>query len=224
MFIEVDPQFLENIATDNERIPTLYYSKLLPVRSLFWMRLKLIYSALHSLDIQRNLCLDFGGGGGIFLPTLSQEFETVFFLDLEDREARQVIARYHLSNIHIIKADLAQVNLSPQQFDTIIAADVLEHFRDLSLPVTALKSWLKPTGVLITSLPTENWIYQGLRKVFGIEKPADHYHTGYEVESYLETQGFSPLRRRFVPCYGKVFPLFLITVWQIGSEGKHLVS
>jgi len=220
MFIQLDPNFLAQIATNNDRIPTLYYSKLDLVRAVFWMRLRLIYSILQDLYIQRETCLDFGGGGGIFLPTLAEDFDRVFFLDLEDREARQVITHYNLSNIQIIKQDISQVNLPHESFDAIIAADVLEHFQDLSIPTQPLKSWLKPNGVLITSLPTENWIYQGLRTVFNIEKPLDHYHTGYEVEAYLESEGFHPIRRQFVPLVWNLFPLFLITVWRFKPPKK----
>ena len=164
--------------------------------------------------------MDFGGGGGVFLPTLSQEFQHVYFLDLEDREVRQVIAQYQLPNIEVIKQDVKQVQLASQQFDAIIAADVLEHFQELSPPVEALKSWLKPNGVLITSLPTENWIYQGLRSLFNMEKPIDHYHTGYEVETYLRATGFTPIRRQFVPLVTNLFPLFLITVWKLSSTKR----
>lgn len=218
MFIQIDPDFLAQIATDNDRIPTLYYSKNTLVRTFFWMRLRLIYSALQHLHIKRETCLDFGGGGGIFLPTLAEEFDRVFFLDLEDREAHQVIDRYNLSNIQMIAQDVSQVNLPAQSFDVIIAADVLEHFQELSIPTNPIKSWVKPTGVLITSLPTENWLYQGLRTAFNIEKPFDHYHTGYEVEAYLKSQGFRPIRRQFVPLIWNLFPLFLITVWQLSNS------
>jgi len=81
----------------------------------------------------------------------------------------------------------------------VIAADVLEHFQDLSFPVSVIKRWLKNDGRLYTSLPTENWIYTSLRKVFGVQKPEDHYHTGYEVERYLQSNGFKPIRKKFVP-------------------------
>lgn len=214
MFVEIEPNFLRTIATDSDRVPTLYYSNYWPVRQVFWMRLKMINFHLQRLQRHKDSCLDFGGGGGVFLPTLSRHFKTVFFLDLEDIEACQVIEKYQLKNVKIIKNDVAAVKISEAAFDAIVAADVLEHFQDLSVPVTALRNWLKPNGVLLTSLPTENFIYTGLRKVFKITKPFDHYHTGSEVEAYLKSHGFKQIKRTFVPLFWNIFPLFLVSAWQ----------
>ncbi|MBD1937971.1 class I SAM-dependent methyltransferase [Microcoleus sp. FACHB-68] len=222
MFVEIEPNFLRTIATDSDRVPTLYYSKYWPVRQVFWMRLKMINFHLQRLQISKDSCLDFGGGGGVFLPTLTRHFQTVFFLDLEDIEARQVAEKHQLNNVKIIKDDVAVVKIPQASFDAIIAADVLEHFQDLSVPASILRSWLKPNGVLLTSLPTENFIYIGLRKVFGITKPADHYHTGSEVESYLKSHGFKQIRRTFVPLYWNIFPLFLVSAWQRDENYSNL--
>ncbi|HAX77069.1 MAG TPA: class I SAM-dependent methyltransferase [Cyanobacteria bacterium UBA11372] len=215
MFVEIDRSFLRSIATENERIPTLYYSDYWLVRKIFWMRLKLIDFHLQHLPIERESCLDFGGGGGVFLPTLSRQFKTVIFLDLEDKEASQVVEKYQLKNVKLIKQDIAEVGFTKASFDVIIAADVLEHFQDLSLPVATIRNWVKKNGFLLTSLPTENFIYAALRKVFGLSKPPDHYHTGSEVESYLKAGGFKQIARTFVPGFWNIFPLFLIGVWQL---------
>ncbi|MBW4682868.1 MAG: class I SAM-dependent methyltransferase [Microcoleus vaginatus WJT46-NPBG5] len=222
MFVEIEPNFLRTIATDSDRVPTLYYSKYWPVRQVFWMRLKMINFHLQRLSIPKDSCLDFGGGGGVFLPTLSRHFKTVSFLDLEDIEARQVVEKHQLNNVKIFKNDVAVVKISQASFDAIIAADVLEHFQDLSMPASILRSWLKPDGVLLTSLPTENFIYICLRKVFGITKPADHYHTGSEVESYLKSHGFKQIRRTFVPLFWNIFPLFLVSAWQRDENYSNL--
>jgi 2-polyprenyl-3-methyl-5-hydroxy-6-metoxy-1,4-benzoquinol methylase len=220
MFIQIDTSFLEQIATDSDRIPSLYYSKYKLVRKFFWMRLKLIFLLIKSRANARELkCMDFGDGGGVFLPTLSGYFKTVIGIDLEDQEAQEVLKQYQLNNVKLIKGDVAEVDIPKDTFDVVIAADVLEHFQDLSIAVDAIKKWLKTGGVLYTSLPTENWVYVFLRKIFNIEKPRDHYHTGCEVERILKNSGFKPLRRRYVPfILLPLFPLFLITEWRFDSE------
>lgn len=215
MFLEIEPSFLQAIATDSDRIPTLYYSKYWLVKKVFWMRLRLIDWLISKFSKNKNSCLDFGGGGGVFLPTLAHRFRNVVLVDLEDVEACQVVNKYKLRNVKLVKEDILQVTLPDAPFDVIVAADVLEHFQDLSVPVPVLRKWLKKDGILYTSLPTENFIYTGLRKVFNITKPWDHYHTGYEVESYLKTHGFKQIHKVFVPLFWNILPLFLISAWKL---------
>lgn len=215
MFVEIPREFLAGIATDSDRIPTLYYSRYWPVRRFFWMRLKLIYSLMRRAGGGGGCCLDFGGGGGVFLPTLSGYFKKVVCIDLENDEAHKVVAQYQLSNVQLVREDIASANLADAPFDAIVAADVLEHFQDLSFPVNALRKWLSQGGILYTSLPSENYIYVFLRKVFGITKPWDHYHTAGEVESYLAQHGFKQIRKTFVPFYWGILPLFHVSAWQL---------
>lgn len=221
MFIEICKEYLANIATDSDRVPTLYFSKYKPVRKFFWMRLRLIYYLFNKERHLKNTCLDFGGGGGVFLPTLSKSFNSVFCIDLENHEAKQVIEKFKINNVTLIQADISKVNLQASPFDVIVAADVLEHFKDLSLPVEALKKWLSPKSILYVSLPSENFLYVFLRKVFNIQKPWDHYHTGKEVEKYLKNSGFKKIKSLFVPFYLPIFPLFYISSWKFDEKGNH---
>jgi predicted SAM-dependent methyltransferase len=135
-------------------------------------------------------------------------------LDLEAAQARLVINKYSLSNVNVIENDAALVDFTARPFDTAVAADVLEHFKDLNMPTQRLHQWIKPGGMLFTSLPTENWVYVFLRKVFGVEKPWDHYHTGYEVEAHLARNGFRRMKTTCVPLRVSLAPLFLITAWR----------
>jgi SAM-dependent methyltransferase len=219
MFVKVDSNFLRHIASDSDRIPSLYYSRNWLVRQFFWMRLWLIAKLIQNLQPKnkRYIGLDFGGGGGVFLPTLSVQFHRVCFIDLESSEASQVLEKYQISNVEILTEDIAKVHMPAATFDAIVAADVLEHFADLSIPTQALRRWLKPDGILVTSLPTENWLYTLLRKLAGMKKPDDHYHTGYEVESYLTQNGFRRIRRRSVPFFWCILPLFLVSAWQLDA-------
>ena len=215
MFIEIEPNFLRSIATDSDRVPTLYFSKYLPVRKFFWMRLRLIYQLMKESLKQKTTCLDFGGGGGVFLPTLSHYFEKVFLIDLENSEAVKVADHYRLQNVALLKEDISCHSLQKIAFDAIFAADVLEHFSDLSVPVKVLKELMHKDTILFTSLPTENFIYITLRKIFKIEKPWDHYHTASEVEVFLQRSGFKRIRRTFVPFFFNFLPLFRISAWQL---------
>lgn len=98
-------------------------------------------------------------------------------------------------------------------FDAVVAADVLEHFKELDAPIDALKAATTSGGVLVTSLPTENFVYRALRWVFRIEKPDDHYHTAYEVEARLAEAGYRKLRTTAIP--NRLAPIFLVTSWKL---------
>jgi SAM-dependent methyltransferase len=217
-FVEIPGDFLRSIATDNERIPQLYFCGNTLSSRIFWLRLRWIHALLVRHVPSRGSVLDFGGGGGVFLPSLARLFDRVVSIDLETREAERVVDRYGLANVELVRADVATAELAAAPFDAIVAADVLEHFRDLGLPVAALWRWLAPDGRLFTSLPTESGTYDRLRRLYGVPRPPDHYHTGWEVEAYLETAGFRRLARRFVPLVVRIAPLYLVTAWSRSTE------
>lgn len=212
--IQIPAEYLAAIAEGSDRIPRLYYARNRILRRMFWERLYCLNRLMQRVAHPAESCLDFGGGSGVFLPTLAQHYRTVTLLDLEARQARQVAKRYQLNNVNIVEGDAGTVQFTSRPFDAVVAADVLEHFQDLDLPVPRLHRWLKPGGMLFTSLPTENWVYLMLRKIFGIEKPWDHYHTGPEVEAHLSRSGFRRVKSSYVPLGLSVAPLFLITAWR----------
>lgn len=209
MFVEIPPDVLRGIATDSERMPRLYYYPLSIARKFFWLRLKCISALMMKHLHKRGTCLDFGCGSGVFLPTLSNLFQTARGIDIELIEAPEIVARYNLKNVELISADIFTVVLD-EQYDAIVAADVLEHFHDIDAPIIQIKRWLKDDGLLFTSLPTENFFTKLTRIIGKYTKPADHYHTGEEVEATLRKHGFYKVEsRKLIP----LFPLYLIGVW-----------
>ncbi len=217
-FVEIPRDFLAAIATDNERIPTLYYSGNRITRHVFWERLRCVFDLARRYCAPHRRVLDFGGGGGVLLPSLSGLFERVVSIDLVTAEAAEVVTHFGLENVELVQGDVLGSHLDEAPFDAIVAADVLEHFRELDAPVSCLGRWLRDDGVLITSLPTENLLYVGLRLAFGVEKPEDHYHTAYEVEAHLESHGFEAVRRTHVP--SRLAPLYLVTAWRKRRAGS----
>lgn len=212
--VPIDRHYLESIATDSDRVPRLYYSRFRAVRTFFWMRLSRCLEHLADLSPRRCTVLDFGGGGGVFLPTLCRYFERVTCVDLEDIEARHIAAKFQLENVKLIRSDVTVAEPVDAPFDSIVAADVLEHFSDLSIAVRAIDRWLAPDGLLVTSLPVEDRLYSLLRSLFRVERPWDHYHTARQVEAYLESQGFEALRRRYVPFPVRVPSIYFVTAWR----------
>jgi protein-L-isoaspartate O-methyltransferase len=210
-FVTIPSKYLASIATDCERIPKLYFHGNPVLRRQFWLRLRVIHRMILEHAPAFGACLDFGGGGGVFAPTLAATFERVVLADLITTEARTLIADLGLNNVMVAEGDACVGTIAGAPFDVAVAADVLEHFREPDVPVRALLAALRPGGILVTSLPTENWLYRMLRLVFRVEKPDDHYHDAYEVEAAIAAAGFRRLATRGIPL--GMAPLFLVTCW-----------
>lgn len=214
--VVVPSPVLRDMSDGNEKIPSLYYHSNRWLRSFFWARLGFLRELILSHGGDRGACLDFGGGSGVFLPTLSLCFGSVTCLDLFVSEAQRLTETFGLSNARVIRGDVL-TSTPTSSFDCVVAADVLEHFQDTVPVARVLHGALKEGGVLFTSLPTENWVYRILRRVFGMEKPKDHYHTGADVERWLEQNGFVRLRTLFLPFRINCLPLFIVTAWGKGK-------
>lgn len=214
-FVPVDPGFLRRIASGSEVTPSLYYHPNPILRRAFWSRLRAINGLMDAVKTDgTGHCLDFGGGGGVLLPTLAARFASVVCIDRDVRDARAVVAEHRLANVRIDETNILTAAY-PERFDAIVAADVLEHFSELAPPVEKITSWLTPTGLLFTSLPTESGLYALARRVFGVTPPPDHYHTAAQVEAFLETCGFRRVRRTFRPLPAvEVLAMFSITAWR----------
>lgn len=163
------------------------------------------------MEPAKKRCLDFGCGGGVFLPTLAPMFDEALGLDLYPEDAQNVIKKYALSNVKLVGADAVEASFEPESFDVIVCADSLEHFQNPDAPLERIRQWLAPSGYLFTSLPTENFFTRLTRVLGNQEKPVDHYHSGAAVEKRIEKAGFHKVRSRRLAWW---FPLYLISVWR----------
>lgn len=213
-FIEIEQVIYRQITPLGDERTDFYRSDNRMARWLFWERLRQIAKLMRLAKV-RGLCLDFGGGSGVLLPTLAAHFDSVTCIDLDADLAKSIARRLALSNVDIDENDISDPDSS--QYSVIVAADVLEHFYDLSVPVEAIRRRLAPGGWLFTSLPTETWLYSAIRWVIRKKKPVDHYHTAYEVEEYLRVSGFKRVLHSAIPI-PVIAPLFLISAWRF--DGK----
>ena len=211
---KVSMEFLQNIHTGYYHTPIMYFHNNVGVRWLFWERLNVISKFIHNnKNMKKKKCIDFGGGSGIFLPTLSKLFDEVILVDLEPSQAEIIVKEYKLNNCRIIKGNIFEMQFD--NVDCIIAADVIEHFDNTQLILKQLKSFMNKDTFLISSLPTENWFYVLLRKIMRQEKPIDHYFGSYEIERVFNEEGYlSTLQTSSIPLM-KPFDLFSIVEWKL---------
>ncbi len=211
---KINIKFLQNIHTGYYHTPIMYFHKNFGVRWLFWERLNIISKFIYNnKDMKKRKCIDFGGGSGIFLPTLSRLFDEVILIDLEPSQAEIIIQEFKLTNCKIIQADIFELKFN--NIDCIIAADVIEHFDSTEKILNKLKTFMNDETFLITSLPTENWLYVLLRKIFQQEKPIDHYFSSYDIEQVFKNNGLvNTTNSKSIPLF-KPFDLFSIVEWKL---------
>ena len=208
---KIDNEFLKNIHTGNYHTPTMYFHPNPAVRWLFWERLNQITNLLTRSNISTKRCLDFGGGSGIFLPTLCSLFDEVILVDIDPSQARIIQEKFNLGNCTILEKNIYKCEFD--HIDCIIAADVIEHFEDTTMILNKLKSLMNNQTILISSLPTENWLYDFLRFLFRQEKPFDHYHPSKSIQKVFKELGFNNMAKSRIPLPGP-FNLFDIDCWQ----------
>lgn len=202
-----------DVQTDVFRIPTMYFLSNPVVRYFAWARLDRVCRLLAPVARPTMRVLDFCGGGGVFLPTLSRAFHQVDLIDLHAEAAERLVARLGVRNARVIRADALEHRFDCR-YDIILALDVLEHFQDLSKVVDLLsQQLLADGGYLVVSLPAETGFYDFMRtRVLGIERPWDHYHRGADVLERLRRAGGLRLEETHYlpPLIGRLFPIFMI--------------
>lgn len=192
----------------------VYCAENILLRKFFWARLWMLTLLIRRFSKREHTCLDFGGGSGIFMVSLASGFERVELIDLNTEQAERLQASYGIQNVGITRANINTFDYGAGVFNAVVAADVLEHFKDLKLPVERIRHWLSAGGTLYTSLPTENLCYRFLRILFRKQKPHDHYHTAAEVERFLRENGFRKVGALYHPLFVPLFPLFRISAWR----------
>jgi 2-polyprenyl-3-methyl-5-hydroxy-6-metoxy-1,4-benzoquinol methylase len=182
-------------------------------RDIFWSRLERVFKYLQKYTKPTDKFLDFGGGSGVFNLACSKYYNQVDVIDLDNSDAQKLKDFYKLDNVNLITQDISK--WKPETpYDVVIATDVLEHFADLTLPLDFMKANIRRAGLLVVSLPTENWIYELGRKLVNKTKPVDHYHTSAHVIATIKKNGFREVKRSFVPQYVVPVPLFEIAVFE----------
>ena len=164
------------LAYGTKDTPRVYTHRNRLVSELFWRSHERTLALSKSPKGGR--ALDFGGGNGVLLRELSRRFDEVVCIDLHADIAREVARIYELSNVQVFSNDIFKLGLPDGHFDTVIAAQVLEHILDLGPLSGEMSRLLAPGGELLVSAPSENRFYKMGRQLAGYAKPWDHHHDG----------------------------------------------
>jgi len=180
-FVEIEPDFLRKLSEGRGNANTTYFDVRV-VRWLYWNRLRQLLNVASVFPAER--VLDLGCGEGVFLPTLSRAYKRVYGLDLDVNAAKKVVDFFGLQNVELRQENVLGNDFDDGFFDIIFAASVLEHFKDLKPVFDDISRMLKEGGLLVFSSPTESWLYELGRKIFGYRKPSDHFHSVFEIAEF----------------------------------------
>lgn len=183
-----------------------YHSKNIFIRTLFLKRLKTAIRLTWSkLGLRDDLkVVDLGCGEGNFLKLIEENFKNVktFGIDIEPN----VLELKNFLKAEIKIADIRESGFPDNFFDIAFCLDVLEHFKDLEKPVKEIRRILKPDGLLIVSLPTENWFYKlgrlFIKGTISEQKgpcSSPHFHSAKTIEKFLESNGFETVKKISLP-------------------------
>ena len=121
------------------------------------------------------------------------------------------------SNLEIKEIDARYISkvINEESCDVIIAINVLEHILEYKMVIDEIVKCLKPKGILICVLPTENILYKLGRKIIGYiyEGYTGEYHKGFiynQWQLYLSENLFE-IKKWFSPFF---IPLFFYGVYE----------
>lgn len=138
-----------------------------------------IYS---NMSTQGKKILEIGCARSAWLPYFSREFGfDIYGIDYSEigcRQAMQILSKQGTKG-EIVCADFFSPPGSMlKAFDVVVSFGVVEHFKDTTACIAALSIFLKPGGLLITSIPNLcglNGLIQKIinRSIFDIHIPLD---------------------------------------------------
>jgi len=219
-FVNAKQQILlrETSKTLSEAAFPAYTNRNPLISFLFWHRVRKVMSYLGS-TMRFERAMDFGCGGGVMLPFLSQISRSVIAVDIDLSPLKKMESYVTFpDNIEIHYTHQIKSGDFAHSFDVILALDVLEHVEDLDNTLANLCQLLAPKGQIIISGPTENFAYQIGRKIAGSDYSGEyHVRNIYDIREILAAYAeVSTIATLFYPV-----PLFKIYCGRISTAASY---
>ena len=162
---------------------------------VFWNRYTTAFKILKQNQRRYNTILEIGCSYGFFLPSLCQIADKVIGTDIEGTfnfcrdKTLSPIKQCH-SNLELKIADATRLSetIEAGSCDVITAFSVLEHIEEKEKLLEEVSKCLRPGGVFICEIPTENWIYRLGRKIVRYtegHENYDHHATENLIKQYF---------------------------------------
>lgn len=102
--------------------------------------------------------IDIGAGNGLFLKFFKNEGLEVTGIEYEHHLVDKMKKDPQLKDISISQGDITKVT-GREEFDVVIASDVIEHIKDHEKAVQHLWTYVAPGGILIITVPAHSFLY-----------------------------------------------------------------
>ncbi len=159
---------------------------------------------LSDFDLKGKQLLEVGCGNSVWLPYFAQQFGVIpNGLDYSEHGCKQAEAILKRENLNgkIYHADMFTPPAElKEQFDVVVSLGVVEHFSNTKAAIDALKFFLKPGGILLTSIPNHAGLLGWLQKT--INRPVYDIHIILDKEMLveaIESAGMKNLKSTYLP-------------------------
>lgn len=178
------------------------------MRFMAWRRIEVIADMVSSWFDQRarrdgetRAVLDFGCGTGVLFRESLRHADVVYGVDIVLHAAELLVDELALDAVELLDPTDVPDSVADRSVDAVLAAEVLEHFEDLTDPLTMFRRVLKPDGRLFVSVPTENALYKFGRTLAGFK--GDYHHSeAASIDREIRRFGYRHIRTRHVPLPG----------------------
>lgn len=159
---------------------------------------------LSGFDLSNKKMLEVGCGNSVWLPYFAKQYGLLpYGLDYSEHGCKQAEAILNRENLEgkIYHSDLfSPPSELKEQFDMVVSLGVVEHFSDTEAAIEALKFFLKPGGILLTSIPNHAGLLGWLQKT--INRPVYDIHVILDKEMLvkaIESAGLKNLKSTYLP-------------------------
>lgn len=132
--------------------------------------------------------LDIGSGAGFFSERLAKRSEKMISIDISSENIEEASKHIRSHKISYVLADATRLPFAEKSFDTIIAADVIEHIERDDLMIAEVDRVLSDKGkCIITTVCTNPSINLNfLRKWIGYDMASawGHVRAGYNIKDF----------------------------------------
>jgi glycosyltransferase involved in cell wall biosynthesis len=182
----------------------------------------LIYQYMRERGLQGKRVLELGVGDASLTRRMNAEGAVVD--GVENDQVYIDLARQYCR--HIYSGDLDKVDSLgiTEQYDIIVAADILEHLVHPDYVLSKLKTFLKKDGLLVVSLPNVANIYVRMSLLFGrfnyhskglLDRTHLHFYTLSTAGSLLSKTGWKIQNRKVTAIpLAIVFPFLRLTLFR----------